>query len=213
MAGADGHGLTAGTVILFVNLMNLMIGPVAELPALLTGRSAARGLIGKPAEALEKNTEHEGSVQLSGLSSGIRLENVSFGYERGKDVLHGLSAELQAGGAYAVVGGSGSGKSTLLHLLMAGTADYRGRILLDDTELRDVSPESLYGLMSVIQKNVFVFNASIRDNVSMFRAFPQEELDRAIRHAHLDALIAARAALFHPSINPYEGTGKNVGRK
>ena len=187
-----GHGLTAGTVILFVNLMNLMIGPVAELPALLAGRSAARGLIGKLAEALEKNTEHEGSVQLSGLSSGIRLENVSFGYERGKDVLHGLSAELQAGGAYAVVGGSGSGKSTLLHLLMAGTADYRGRILLDDTELRDVSLESLYGLMSVIQQNVFVFNASIRDNVSMFRAFPQEELDRAIRHAHLDALIAAR---------------------
>ena len=187
-----GHGLTAGTVILFVNLMNLMIGPVAELPALLAGRSAARGLIGKLAEALEKNTEHKGSVQLSGLSSGIRLENVSFGYERGKDVLHGLSAELQAGGAYAVVGGSGSGKSTLLHLLMAGTADYRGRILLDDTELRDVSPESLYGLMSVIQQNVFVFNASIRDNVSMFCAFPQEELDRAIRHAHLDALIAAR---------------------
>ena len=188
----SGCGITAGTVILFVNLMNLMIGPVAELPALLAGRRAARGLIGKLAEALEKNTEREGSVQLSGLSRSIRLENVSFGYERGKDVLHGLSAELQAGGAYAVVGGSGSGKSTLLHLLMAGTADYRGRILLDDTELRDVSPESLYGLMSVIQQNVFVFNASIRDNVSMFRAFPQESLDRAIRHAHLDALIAAR---------------------
>ncbi len=45
------------------------------------------------------------------------------------------------------------------HLLMAGSAEYRGRIMLDDTELRDAAPESLYEIMSVIQRNVFVFNA------------------------------------------------------
>lgn len=78
------------------------------------------------------------------------------------------------------------------HLLMAGSAEYRGRIMLDDTELRDVAPESLYEIMSVIQQNVFVFNASIRDNVSMFRSFPQKALDEAISHAHLSELIEAR---------------------
>ena len=75
------------------------------------------------------------------------------------------------------------------HLLMAGSAEYRGRIMLDDTELCDVAPESLYEIMSVIQQNVFVFNASIRDNVSMFRSFPQKALDEAISHAHLSELI------------------------
>lgn len=45
------------------------------------------------------------------------------------------------------------------HPLMAGSAEYRGRIMLDDTELRDAAPESLYEIMSVIQQNVFVFNA------------------------------------------------------
>lgn len=107
-------------------------------------------------------------------------------------MLHHVSAEFQAGKAYAIVGGSGSGKSTFLHLLMAGSAEYRGRIMLDDTELRDVAPESLYEIMSVIQQNVFVFNASIRDNVSMFRSFPQKALDEAISHAHLSELIETR---------------------
>lgn len=191
----SGRGITAGTLILFVNLMNFLIEPVAQLPALLAGRRAARGLIGKLADALEQNTSSVGSAALpGGLKRGIRLEQVTFGYEPGKDVLRGVCAELQAGGAYAVVGASGSGKSTLLHLLMGGSADYRGKILLDGTELRELAPEALYELLSVIQQNVFVFNASIQDNVAMFRSFPQAELDAALSRAHLGELLAKRGA-------------------
>ena len=108
------------------------------------------------------------------------------------EVLHGISAEFQAGRAYAIVGGSGSGKSTLLHLLMASSTAYGGRILLDGTELREAAPESVYELISVIQQNVFVFNASIVENISMVRQFPQAELGDAIRHAHLGELLAQR---------------------
>lgn len=187
-----GYGMTAGTVVLFVNLMNFIIQPVAELPALLAGRKAALGLIDKLAGALEQNTVRQGGEKQTSVTRSIRLENVSFGYESGKDVLHGITAEFECGKAYAIVGGSGSGKSTLLHLLMAGSTDYRGKILLDDTELREIAPEALYEMMSVIQQNVFVFNASIKDNVSMFRRFPQEELDKAIQHAHLSNLLAER---------------------
>lgn len=198
LAGAwlalSGSGLTAGTVILFVNLMNFMIGPVSELPALLAGRRAALGLIGKLADALEKDGSAGGSRTLSRLEHGIELRDVSFGYEAGKDVLHHVSARFEAGRAYAIVGGSGSGKSTLLNLLLAENTGYRGSVLLDGTELRELSPEALYGLMSVIHQNVFVFNASIRDNVSMFREFPQEALDEAIRRAHLRELLDARGA-------------------
>ena len=64
--------------------------------------------------------------------------------------------------------------------------------MLDGTELRSIAPESLYETISAVQQNVFVFNASIKDNVSMFRSFPQQELDEAIRHAHLTGLIAER---------------------
>lgn len=187
-----GSGLTAGTVILFVNLMNFMIDPVAELPALLAGRKAAMGLIEKLAEALEKDPAPKGGENLPVLEREIRLEGVSFSYDGQKQVLHSLSARFEAGKAYALVGGSGSGKSTLLNLLMGAGAAYEGKILMDGREVRDLSPESLYGLMSVIQQNVFVFNASVRDNVTMFRSFPQEELEQAMGHAHLTELLQER---------------------
>ena len=214
LAGAwlalSGSGLTAGTVILFVNLMNFMIGPVSELPALLAGRRAALGLIGKLADALEKDGSAGGGQTLSRLEHSIELRDVSFGYEAGKDVLHHVSARFEAGRAYAIVGGSGSGKSTLLNLLLAENTGYRGSVLLDGTELRELSPEALYGLMSVIQQNVFVFNASIRDNVSMFREFPQEALDEAIRRAHLRELLDARGADYLCGEN---GKGLSGGEK
>ena len=188
----SGYGLTPGVVIIFVNLMNFMISPIAELPGLLASRKAARGLIDKLATALESNPVSEGTSELTHLASGIRLENVSFGYDDSKEVLHGISAFFDAGKAYAVVGASGSGKSTMLNLLTAAAGNYRGHILIDDTELRSIASESLYELISVIQQNVFIFNASIRDNVTMFRSFPEQEIEDAISHAHLNALIAER---------------------
>ena len=188
----SGYGLTPGVVIIFVNLMNFMISPIAELPGLLASRKAARGLIDKLATALESNPVSEGTSELTHLASGIRLENVSFGYDDSKEVLHGISAFFDAGKAYAVVGASGSGKSTMLNLLTAAAGNYRGNILIDDTELGSIASESLYELISVIQQNVFIFNASIRDNVTMFRSFPEQEIEDAISHAHLKALIAER---------------------
>ena len=188
----SGYGLTPGVVIIFVNLMNFLIQPIAELPGLLASRRAALGLIGKLAAALEKNPTVCGGEELSMLEHDIRLEKVSFSYDGEKEVLHEISAVFEAGKAYAIVGGSGSGKSTMLHLLMAGSTEYTGNILLDGTELRRMAPESLYEMTSVIQQNVFVFNASIKDNVAMFRSFPQQELDDAIRRAHLTGLIAER---------------------
>lgn len=187
-----GGSMTPGAVVLFVNLMNFIISPIAELPGLLACRKAALGLVDKLAAALERSSSREGSETLNRLENGIRLENVSFAYEPGKTVLHGINAEFEAGRAYALVGGSGSGKSTLLNLLMAAETNYSGHILADGIELSDISTESLYGTMAAIQQNVFVFNASIKDNVSMFRDFPKTEMDEAIARAHLGALIRER---------------------
>ncbi|MDD7168537.1 MAG: ABC transporter ATP-binding protein [Clostridium sp.] len=202
--------MTPGAVVLFVNLMNFIISPIAELPGLLACRKAALGLVDKLAAALERSSSREGSETLNKLEHGIRLENVSFAYEPGKTVLHGINAEFEAGRAYALVGGSGSGKSTLLNLLMAAETNYSGHILADGIELSDISTESLYGTMAAIQQNVFVFNASIKDNVSMFRDFPKTELDEAIARAHLGALIRERGEDYLCGEN---GSGLSGGEK
>lgn len=205
-----GGSMTPGAVVLFVNLMNFIISPIAELPGLLACRKAALGLVDKLAAALERSSSREGSETLNKLEHGIRLENVSFAYEPGKTVLHGINAEFEAGKAYALVGGSGSGKSTLLNLLMAAETNYSGHIFADGIELSDISTESLYGTMAAIQQNVFVFNASIKDNVSMFRDFPKTEMDEAIARAHLGALIRERGEDYLCGEN---GSGLSGGEK
>ena len=214
LAGAylalSGKGLTAGAVILFVNLMNFMIEPVAELPGLLAARKAARGLIDKLADALEQDEAQPDGVHITPLARELRFENVRFSYDGETEILRGVSARFEAGKAYAIVGASGSGKSTLLNLLTSPGTAYDGSILLDGTELRTIAPESLYDTVSLIQQNVFVFNASIRDNITMFRSFPSEELAQAVRRAQLESLLADRGEGYLCGEN---GSGLSGGEK
>ncbi len=190
----SGKGMTAGTVILFVNLMNFVIQPVAELPGLLAARRASRSLIRKISESLEKSAFAGGSEELGTLDQGISMKNISFSYEEGKEVLHDVSVDFEAGKSYAIVGGSGSGKSTLLNLLLSctGGAEYSGSIRWDNKDLKNVSSDSLFDQVSSIDQNVFVFNSSIRDNITMFRDFPKAEVENAISRANLGELISER---------------------
>lgn len=187
-----GYGITAGTVIVFVQLMNFVLSPIAQIPGILANRKAATALIRKMADMLEENVRREGTVDKRELTDGITVEQLSFSYEPDKAVLHGIDFTFEAGKSYAIVGASGSGKSTLLNLLTASDPDFDGSIRYDGTDLRQIRSEALYDLVSIVQQNVFIFNASIRDNITMFAEFPEEAAERAIRLSGLSALIEQR---------------------
>lgn len=206
----SGKGISAGVVIVFVQLMNFVLNPLGSIPKCLAEWKAARGLIDKLAQALEQNVREEGEPVDTALTDGIRVETLSFSYEPEKEVLRQVSIHFEAGKRYAIVGGSGSGKSTLLNLLMAAHSNYDGQILVDGQELRSISSDSLYELMTMVQQNVFVFNASIRDNITMFRQFPKEEVDRAICLSGLKDLIDQRGEDYLCGEN---GSGLSGGEK
>ena len=185
----SGRSITGGTAIVFVQLMNYVLSPIRVFPAFYAGMRSSFGLIDKLAQALNQNIPDEGFHIEAKLNEGISIRDLSFAYEKEQTVLSDIDLELKKGGCYALVGGSGSGKSTLLNLLMASSKDYQGEICYDDIELRSISPSSLYDLVSIIQQNVFVFNSTIYDNITMFSEFPREEVDRAIRLSGLSTLI------------------------
>ena len=205
-----GAALSAGTVLVFVQLLNYVIQPVGSIPQALAECRAAKALVEKAADALSENVREEGACAKTELNNGIALQNLSFAYEAEKPVLHDVNFTFEAGKSYALVGASGSGKSTLLNLLMAAHPDYGGSICFDSTELREISSESLYEMVSVIQQNVFIFNASIRDNITMFSDFPREAVDRAIALSGLSALIEARGEDYLCGEN---GSGLSGGEK
>ena len=191
-----GAGLSAGTVLVFVQLLNYVINPVGNIPQALAECKASKALVEKVAKALSENVREEGSVQKTTLDKGITLDGVSYSYSPEKQVLNGMNVTFESGKSYALVGASGCGKSTLLNLMMASDTDYSGSIRYDDTELREIRTDALYELVSVIQQNVFIFNASIRDNITMFSDFPREEVDRAMEQSGLSALVEARGEGF-----------------
>ncbi len=190
----SGKGITAGTAIVFVQLLNYVLGPIQTFPAFFAGMMSANSLIDKLAAALDKNVPDEGEPIPPQLTEGISVRDLAFAYEEGKPVLCGVDMEVRVGGCYALVGGSGSGKSTILNLLMASSKNYRGEIRYDGKELKTVSAGSLYDLVSIIQQNVFVFNSTIRDNITMFSDFPEEEIERAVRLSGLKRLVDEKGA-------------------
>ncbi len=187
-------GITAGTAIVFVQLLNYVLAPIQAFPTYYAGKKSAYALIDKLAQALDQNVPDEGDPIEPQLTKGIGIRDLSFAYEEGKTVLSDVDMDMKAGGCYALVGGSGSGKSTLLNLLMASYRGYKGQILYDGKELKTVSAASLYDLVSIIQQNVFVFNSTIRDNITMFSRFPEEEIERAVRLSGLKNLIEEKGA-------------------
>lgn len=188
----SGQGMTVGGILMATQLMNSIAQPIQDLPSIFAARRASLALAGKLAQMLGENRERSGGTALPAtLAQGISLSDVTFGYDENRPVLSGLSAEFAAGGCYAVVGVSGSGKSTLLSLLMGAHSNYGGQIALDGCELRDASLESLWATVSLVRQDAFLFDATLRENITMFAPVDAAELESVVRRAGLAGFVAA----------------------
>lgn len=206
----SGWRITPGILLAFIELTGAVINPIRDMPELIANRKAAAALIDKMVSSLESNVRDEGMDIPNRLNSGIFVNHLSFGYEANNKILRDIDIDFEAGKSYAVVGNSGSGKSTLLNLLMASHLDYEGTIRFDNSELREISSKSLYELVSMIEQNVFVFDAPIRDNITMFREFTDADVDRVIELSGLARLIEQRGADYLCGEN---GRGLSGGEK
>lgn len=200
LAGAwlaiSGKGVTAGVVIVFVQLMNYILNPISQVPLLWSNRKAAIALMEKLSDALSENVREEGREKINGFSEKIEVKDLTYGYEPESHVLKDLDVQFDAGKSYAIVGGSGSGKSTLLNLLMGSSSNYQGEICIDGVSIKNIESESLYQLMTSVQQNVFVFNDTIRNNVTMFHEFPDKEVTLALERSGLAEFIEKRGEDF-----------------
>ena len=102
-----------------------------------------------------------------------------------------LRSDLTAGNtATAILGASGCGKSTLLKILLGWLPGYQGKVLYDERDVRDYTPEQLQQKMSYIEQNVFLFNTTIRENITLGEHFTDEQMEKALRDSALAGDLA-----------------------
>ena len=191
MVNAHVGVITAGMVLAFTNLMNGVLQPIASLPQMFGEMKGAKKLISKMADYMSNVKEDSGDIIDDSIKS-IVLRDVSYSYDADRKVLKNVNLTLQAGKSYAIVGPSGAGKSSLINLLMGYYKDYKGSVQLNNHELSNVSKSALYDKTTLMQQSVFMFDASILDNITLFKPFQDAEVDRVIHLAGLDDLIAAK---------------------
>lgn len=207
--------ISVGTVLAFSRLINYIIDPVTELPGMLSKARTAYALseqfwekIGKgeqeeQQEQQQKSGEivkdgyhqhtdtdsHEKDLPIPSLQGDIRFSHLSFSYTPEKQVLKDFTLQVKEGEKLILLGASGSGKSSILKLLMGIERSQGGEISIGNRQLSTLPEESLFRSISYIQQEVFIFDGSIYENITLFQDYGKEELELAIEKSGLKNLI------------------------
>ena len=138
---------------------------------------------------LDAENKREGSknINLEDVKEiKITLNDVNFSYDGEREVLSNINMEISKGGLVAIVGESGSGKSTIASLIMNNYSVNKGEVLFNDTNMNDISLDSIYENIAIVSTNSYIFTGTILDNLLMAkRDATDEEINEALRVARL----------------------------
>ncbi len=176
----------------FIVSVNLFLSPINTL--IRFAEQLQNGISGfeRFLEVLDTPTERDPQAGLSvdRLQGHIRFENVSYGYESSREVLHNIDLDIPAGSTFALVGPSGGGKTTLCHLIPGFYDVEQGSVTVDGTDIRDMSLDALRRNIGIVQQYIYLFNASVRENILYGRLdATEEEVIEAAKRANIHEYI------------------------
>jgi subfamily B ATP-binding cassette protein MsbA len=182
--------MTLGTFFTYVFFLGLLVAPVFQIVAIGTQITEAITGLERTREILNETMEDQDpkrTVKLGRIVGRVEFDDVHFSYETNKEVLHGISFLSEPGTVTALVGPSGSGKSTIIGLITAFYVPTQGRVLVDGIDLATVQLSSYRTQLGVVLQETFLFDGTIRENVSYARPDArEEEILAACRIARVD---------------------------
>lgn len=180
-------------IIAFILLLNMFYQPISTLGRINEDLQNAMAGASRVFEVLDTEPdvkEKTDAIDAGKLSGRIQIENVSFQYVPGHDVLKNINLEINPGEMVAVVGPTGVGKTTLISLLARFYDPDAGRILYDGMDVKDITLASLRDNISIVLQDVFLFNGTVAENIAYgMKNATHEEIVAAAKIAHADEFI------------------------
>ena len=179
---------TIGSVTAIVQLVNFVVMPLNEIGM---GMSKFReGQATLDAFEVKDVTELQTGETKEYFDDVISFSNIDFSYPNAEEkIFNHLSLKIKKGEKIAIVGMSGSGKSTLLNLLLRFYDVTSGHISIDNIDLQAISAESLYNLMTIVQQDVYIFDDTLRANITLNQSFTDEEIKQAVQQSGLESYV------------------------
>ena len=182
-----GH-TTIGSVTAIVQLVNFVVMPLNEIGMGMSkfreGQATLNSFEVKDVIELQtgKTKEYFDDV--------ISFSNVDFSYPNAEEkIFNNLSLQIKKGEKIAIVGMSGSGKSTLLNLLLRFYDVTSGYISIDNQDLQAISAESLYNLMTIVQQDVYIFDDTLKANITLSQSFTEDDIKKAVQQSGLESYV------------------------
>lgn len=186
--------MTTGSFASFVTSLLLLYKPVKDLGRVTTNLQGVFVAMSRVFELFTieaKIKDKENPIELTNVSKSVCFENVDFEYEEGKPVLENINLEAKCGEVVAFVGNSGGGKSTAVNLIPRFYDCTKGKITIDDIDIKDYSLKSLRNNIAEVFQDNFIFTGTIRENIMLGKPNATEaELQNAINLAHLEDVIS-----------------------
>lgn len=180
---------SAGMVIAFGSLIGQIISPIAGMPSIIAGFSASKPVIERFKELLSVSEDKNSKIEKKDFNTSIEVKHVAFSYDENK-VLNDMSVTFKKNGKYAVVGQSGAGKSTLINVIMGLLIPDNGEVLYDGIGINEISDTDRAELISIVPQDTFLFNDTIRNNVTLFdEKILEEAILNALKKAGIWALV------------------------
>lgn len=179
---------TIGSVTAIVQLVNFVVMPLNEVGMGMSkfreGQATLNAFEVKDVIGLQTGETKEY------FDDVISFSNIDFSYPNAEEkIFNHLSLKIQKGEKIAIVGMSGSGKSTLLNLLLRFYDVTSGHISIDNQDIQAISAESLYNLMTIVQQDIYIFDDTLRANITLNQSFTDEEIKKAVQQSGLESYV------------------------
>ncbi|MCR2043287.1 ABC transporter ATP-binding protein/permease [Anaerosalibacter massiliensis] len=180
---------TVGTFVATIQLMEFISGPITNISYIIADFKSMLLIGNKIIKVVDENTLEDLGLKKNSFVNSIEFKNISFSYNQQNLALKNISFKIVKGQKVAIVGKSGCGKSTLINLLLKYYDNYTGDIFIDNINIKNINSESIHNLISVIHQDVFMFDTSFKNNLTLFKNYSEQDINKVINICKLYGLV------------------------